>query len=166
MNRQEFSDRQYRISIQAGMNQRYHHRWEVFWFRCDLAAKAATAVFAVIGAVLSVASIGDKPSAELVWSSVAFSLMASVSAVILNVLPFSSWERDHGELFRQWTDLREAVDDLEIVGESDPSADLAGELRKLTSKTHRICGQEKAPDLKILAECQAEEEKSRKPAAA
>jgi hypothetical protein len=166
MNSEEFSNRQYVLSIQAGMNQRYHLRQEKFWFRCDLAAKAITAVFVVIGSVFAGASLAQGQPAWVAGFSFGFSLVASIAAVVINVFPFSSWERDHRELFRQWTDLREAIDDLELAEGCEPSAATVSDIRKLVSKMHRICGQERAPDLRILDECQKEEEQSRKPAAA
>lgn len=101
MTNKEFLDRQFALSVQAGTSQRYHQARADLWWKCDLAAKVATAVFAVAGAILAVLSVQADASQWIVGLSVGVSVATAVSAVVLNVVPFGTWEQVHLELYRQ-----------------------------------------------------------------
>jgi hypothetical protein len=163
MTHDEFLDRQYALSVQAGMNQRYHQGLARVWRRWDMGAKIATAVFATIafGLAIACAMIHDH-SLHAVEITVA--LVAALAAIALNVIPLGAWELEHRELFRQWTDLREDVEALGLECLGEPEDAHLCELRTLDAKAHRICGQEPAPNEKRLRRCYDAEIKSRMPA--
>jgi hypothetical protein len=118
-----------------------------------------TAIAAFVSAILSVVSIYQQ---DYGWWSAGFSIAAACAAVALNVLPFGTWEQRHRDLFRQWTDLREEADLLEMnLADSPPSEHHIDGLKRLAMKVHRINGSEPAANIKTLAECQHAEEKSR-----
>ncbi len=162
MNRTEFARHVFDMSVQAGMNQRYHQQLAAKWWFWDTAAKVSVAFAAVIGAVLSVATLIPKLDQWIIGTSVAVSIVAAFAAVTLNVLPFGTWEQGHRDLFRQWTDLREEVSTLEFDQCDDSLNDHAiCELKKLEAKSHRICGQEPNPDDELIRLCYEAEVKSR-----
>jgi hypothetical protein len=162
MNTADFSTRRYELSVIAGMNQRYHqHEAYKQWWR-DTAAKIVTAVFAVLG--LSLAIVSAFSSSALVdGAGISVSLVAAIAAVFLNVVPYGTWEKDHVDCFRRWTDIREDVDSLEfeITDGSEPTKEAIARLRELEAKAHRICGSETLANQKLLDACQVAEEHSR-----
>ncbi len=165
MTREEFLDKQYELSFTAGMNQRYHQRYATWWWRWDTSAKIVTAILAVASAMLSVGAMFKEHPAELdLWALIVASL-AATAAVILNVVPFGTWEQEHRDLLRQWTDLREDSESLLFECPNDPIEHHVGELKKLDSKLHRLCGDEPSPDVKLLDKCLKDEKKSRPQAA-
>lgn len=86
---------------------------------------------------------------------------AAIGAVAINVVPFETWEQQHRDLFRQWTDLRGEVDALEFEA-CDPLSDSnLCEFKKLNAKMHRICGDEPHPNHRVLAACHRAEKRSR-----
>jgi hypothetical protein len=143
------------------MNQRYHQHEAHRWWWCDTIAKIVTAVFAVIGMALAIVSASvDSWLADSF--GVAVSLIAAVSAVVLNVIPFGAWESKSADLFRRWTDLREEVDTLEFeLGDGQPSADLTRWLQDLDAKLHRIVGSEVLANPRLLSQCEYAERRSR-----
>lgn len=166
MNRAAFLQLQYEMSIQAGMNQRYYQFFESRWWLCDTSAKVATAVLAVIGAILAAAALSPGHSELVDQWAFGFALLAAISAVVLNVVPFGSWEKEHRDLFRQWSDFREEIDVLELeLGEGEPSELMIAEITKLRAKSHRICGQESHANAEFLRTLGRKEVKSRQPAA-
>lgn len=163
MNREDFLQKQYEFSITAGMNQRYHQRYAWWWSLLDGATKAITAIAAVVSALLSVVTLNAAAASGWTTASVVVSVVAAFVAVALNVVPFGTWEQRHRDLFRQWTDLREDTDLLELdLAEGEPDVHHLGELRRITSKIHRIVGEEPSPNEKILKKCYDAEEESRK----
>jgi hypothetical protein len=166
MTKDEFLDKHYEMSVQAGMNQRYHQRYSTFFRRLDTAVKIVTAAAAVIGAILGAASMSETASELVVWSGFIVSVVTTISAVALNVVPFGNHERDHRDFFRQWTDIREDLDALLFDCGDTPSDHVVRELKKLDGKIHRICGQEPKPDDKLIDECFRAEIRSREPAKA
>jgi hypothetical protein len=161
MTRDEFLDKQYHLSVQAGMNQRYHQKYATFWWRWDTIVRGSTAAAAVLGALISLASYMNQHSAGLSFWSASVSIVTAIIAVILNVVPIGSWEQSHRDLLRQWTDLREDIELLLYDCAGDPGAQILCDLKKLEAKMHRICGQEPAPDDTLLKTCYDAEERSR-----
>lgn len=164
MTRRELLQKQYELSVQAGTSQRYHQQCARFWWYFDFGAKVATAVFAVLALSLAIVSALVESAAADFWGIVV-SLAAAVAAIVLNVVPFGSWEQTHRDLFRQWTDFREDADALEhdVTGEPTPH-DLCA-LSKLIARSHRICGQEVSPDDDRVKLCYEAEKRSRQFAA-
>jgi len=168
MNCDEFLDKQYEISVQAGMNQRYHQqRYATWWWRWDTSFKAATAALAVMGTMLSVAGLYRATLPEWNIAALVLSALSAIAAVILNVVPFGTWEQQHRDFLRQWTDLREDAEALlfECNG-NQPNDFHIAELKKIDAKVHRLCGNEPSPDTKLLDKCYQSEKKSRQPAVA
>lgn len=164
MTRNEFRQKQYEISVCAGTNQRYHQKRTYAWERWDRFAKIMVGILAIIGACLSVVSASLGTSA---WNiaSITIAFLAAGFAMALNVLPFAEWSSSHRALFQRWTDLREDVDALEFdLGDKEPDDHLIRRLRDLDAKVHRICGAEPLGYRTLLNECQAIEERSRRPA--
>lgn len=119
-----------------------------------------TAVFAVIALALAlVSSLVDYQAADI-WG-VAVSLLAVIAAIVLNVVPFGSWEQSHRDLFRQWTGFREDADSLESDLAGEPTSHDLCALSKLEARSHRVCGQEVSPDDKRVRSCYRAETKSR-----
>jgi len=162
MNRDEFLDKQYSISHQTGMNQRYHQRYANFWWRCDTGSKIFTALSSVVGVMLSVVTfIPDHDAAFDVFGLI-LSFLGACSAVALNVIPFGNWEQCHRVFLIQWTELRKDIDALLYdLAPGDPSPELVLELKRIDAKVHLICGAEPPANEKVLMECHKEEEKSR-----
>lgn len=163
MTQDDFLDKQYELSVVAGMNQRYHQRYATFWWRIDTAAKIITAILAVIGAMLAVAATFKEHPESIDRWAVTIASLAAVAAVILNVIPFGTWEKEHRDFLRQWTDLR--LDTEAILGECDgePEHHHACEIRRIDAKRHGICGEEPMPNAKVLKECLKAEKESRTP---
>jgi hypothetical protein len=126
--------------------------------------KITTAAAAVVGVILSIATAGNSASPNLVWWSVALSIATTIAAVALNVLPFGNWEKEHRDLFRQWTDIREDLDALLFDCPADGSPDVRTicDLKKLDAKIHRVCGQEPEGNRRFIAECYQSEVQSRR----
>lgn len=143
------------------MNQRYHQRLAQWWRWWDFVAKVATAFLAVAGAMISVAALseGHDPSIDAWGVFVAAS--AALAAVILNVAPFGGWEKEHLDLFRQWTDIREDSESLLFECPREPEPHQICNVQKLDAKLHRICGLEPSPNRKLLDECYRAEKRSR-----
>lgn len=164
MNRDSFLDAQFQLSFQAGMNQRYHQKQADLWWQRDAIAKAATAILAVIGAMVASAALYPNHSPYIDYGGLLASVLAAISAVILNVIPFGAWEKDHRIFFKQWTEIRKEADYLLFdCPTGDPSPTFIDELKKLNGRAHLLCGDEPAPDEKVLMTCFKEEEKSRTP---
>jgi hypothetical protein len=162
MSNDEFLDKQFELSVAAGMDQRYHQKYANFWWRWDTSAKVATAIAAVASAILSVATATPEPNGAMVSFSVALSIVAAFTAVALNVIPFGTWEQQHRDFLRQWTDLREETEALKFkCGNGPPSEDIVCDLQKLDAKFHRICGQEPSPNEELIKQCFEAEKKSR-----
>jgi hypothetical protein len=160
--RDDFEQEQYRISVTAGQNQRYHQARLHYWVRRDRWLRIAVAILAFLGAV---ASILAAVASAVAWDTLAvlIAVVAAIMAIMLNVLPLGDWIGDHRDLFRRWTDLREDVDALLFdLGDSDPTGDLVSRLKEFEAKMHRTCGAELVgPDKKLLRECYDEEMRSR-----
>lgn len=143
------------------MNQRYHQHEASLNASRDLWAKVATAMFAMIGVSLALAG-AMTVSGVIDWLGVTFSAIAAVAAIFLNVLPYGAREKEHVDLFRRWTDLREDIDRLEFeLGDGSPTPPLAEQLQTLESKLHRICGAEALANQRLWRQCQRAEQSSR-----
>jgi hypothetical protein len=164
MNSEQFLEKQYEISVIAGMNQRYHQSYATWWWRWDASAKATTAILAVIGAMLSVAATYPDHAPIIDTCGVAFASLAAVAAVVLNIVPFGTWEKEHRDLLSQWTDVRSDVEALLFEFSGKPSEHHVRELGKIDAKLHRLCGQEPSPYQYHLNECYKREISSRTPA--
>ncbi|HVV73550.1 MAG TPA: hypothetical protein VHI52_18900 [Verrucomicrobiae bacterium] len=84
----------------CSINQRYHQRLEWWWKIADRTAKILVAVVAVAALVVTLLDEEWKPT-ELWLAGI-----AAVLAIVLNVLPFGEYEKEHGEFFRAWSDIR------------------------------------------------------------
>lgn len=143
------------------MNQRYHQHEASVNGSLDMWAKVVTAMLAMAGFGLALAAPLAKN--EVVdWSGVLVSVLAAIAAIYLNVMPFGAKEKEHVDLFRRWTDLREDVDRLEFdLGSGEPSELLSAQLAEMDAKLHRICGAEPLANAKLWRACQRAEQKSR-----
>jgi hypothetical protein len=163
MNREEFLDAQYKISVTAGMNQRYHQAFARYWVRWDRASRISVGVLAVGGVMLAVVTAVNT-SAWWVGLSILIAGLAALVAITLNVVPLPDWALQSSDLFRRWSDLREEVDSLEYGVADKPSGALVDRLKQVSAKVHRICAIEPAADEKFLCECLKAEEASRRAA--
>ncbi len=149
------SSRYYELSVIAGMNQRYHQTIAARWGCGDAATKITVGLFAVAGAVVSVATSGGG------WgtASIVVSFIAAFAAISLNVVPLSDRKELHLDLFRRWTGLREAIDTLPFSSFPSKSRDLI--YKDLLSKQHQICASEPLASPALLQKCFDEEQESR-----
>jgi hypothetical protein len=145
------------------MNQRYYQSLTQKWWKWDLATKIATASFATFSFGLSVASLFQSSNLiTLTWVSFVVSLLTACAAIVLNVVPFGSWEKDAASLYHQWTDLREEVDCLAFdLGKDEPSRMVVSILQRLEGRRHRICGTETFRDDVLWKDAQARERRYR-----
>jgi hypothetical protein len=154
MTRDEFLDAQYKISFIAGMNQRYHQRLASWLAWSDRGVRIVVGFLAVASLVLSLA----KQSSTF---SIAITLAGAVAAMILNIVPLGEWHRDHVDIFRRWSDLREEIDILAVGVPESVSDEFIARLRCLESKMHRICGSEPHGWSAVLKKCESAERLSR-----
>jgi len=159
---EEFLDKQFHLSVTAGMNQRYHQSYSTRWCWIDRGFRIAVGIFTVTGAMLAIAASANASSSLALWS-IGIAIISAILGVVLNILPFADWERRSSDLFRRWCDLREDVDALEFELKGNPTAALVARLRQFDGKVHRICGMEEKPDEKRLQQCYDQEEASRHP---
>jgi hypothetical protein len=164
MTRDDFEQKQYEISVCAGMNQRYHQHMARLWSWWDRGFRFSVGVLTVLGASFAVVTA---MTSEVGWEAFALfiSSCAAIVAVLLSVLPFGEWSGLHLEFFRRWTDLREDIDALMYDLTTEPSDDLVRRLSRLDAKVHRICGAEPGCNKDLLDKCNSEEIKSRTPSA-
>jgi hypothetical protein len=154
----------FKISVMAGMNQRYHQHECLRWWRFDTGAKIVTALFAVIALALAIVLSLAEGEGWHNWHyiEVAVAFIAALAAIVLNVFPFGAWEAHHAEAFRRWTDLREEADGLEFdIENNDPPDQVRNELKTLDAKVHRLCGSESLADEWLWQKCQNSERRSR-----
>jgi hypothetical protein len=163
MTKNQFLDRQYELSVMAGVNQKFHQGQIKHYADRDRYCKIAVGFLAVLGVCLCVVTATVD---GWFWDAVSILIasLAAAAAVALNVLPFGEWASGHHALFQRWTDLREDVDDLLYRVVDEPTPDDLARLRELSAKCHRICGTETHCDDGILQVLQDKEEKSRRPA--
>ena len=160
MTRDEFRDEQFRISVIAGMNQRYHQARVGFWSRWDRVIRIVVALLAVAGFTLATMALVVETS-SLDLSAVVVAGLAAFGAVVLNVVPLGNEELRHQDLFRRWTDLREDTDALLFDLNGRVTAAQVSQLKVLDAKVHRICGAEPARSRKLWSRCEREERNSR-----
>lgn len=156
----EFLDHQFHLSMTAGMNQRYHQSYATFWWRWDTSVKVVMAISAVASALFSIATLFPVEPA-IASLSATLSVVSAFAAVAMNVIPFGTWEKEHRDFLRQWTDIREDVEALRFACGNDPQEQHRHELQKLDAKIHRICGQEPNPNRQMINKCWDDEKKSR-----
>lgn len=160
MIREEFLDCQYKLSVCTEMNQRYHQSRASVWSYWDRGFKIAVAILSTAGAVLAFATLYEASNGYML-TSVAVAVSASLAGILLNVFPFSDWQRDHVDLFRRWTDLREEIDVLLFEVKDTPNTQQLSRLTQLEAKYHRICGAEPPCKEKLLKKCQQAAEAGR-----
>ena len=157
MTEEELSQQIFELSVQAGMNQRYHQRNAGRWNRADSEVRISVGMFAVSGLSLSIASVATSSPWFGLASLVAI-LFTAVAGMVMNLYPFAEWERDHEVLFAQWTDIRQEVDSLQFVSKL---ADRTTYFARLQGRMHRLCGSEPVADEALLERCFEEEKASR-----
>ena len=166
MNRQDFDYQQLRLSMTAGMNQRFHQARARHWLWWNRFIQISVGSLAVLGLCLAVAAAFSE-SRAIDWIAVFVAFLAAVAAIALNVVPVGDWAQQHLDLFRRWCDLREEVDSLLFEVTGDPTDGRVERLKQLDGKVHRNCSAEPGLDEKtekILMECHAAEKRSRRKA--
>ena len=89
MTRQDFNLKVDDLSIDIGMNQRYHQKEAWQWWLCDTIAKIGTAIFAVAGLAMAIV-VADAPTSEAAHRlGNLCSCCAAIGAIVLNVVPFA-----------------------------------------------------------------------------
>ena len=161
MNAKDFDKKQFEISVQAGMNQRYHQGKATHWARFDRTFRILIGVLAVASAMLSVVTASNTEVGWWVSLSIVLSSSAAVIGLAINVLPFADWEKQHVDLFRRWSDLREDIDAMPFDF-AKQSEEACVRLRTIEAKMHRICAMEPAPNDSLLDQCFAAEQRSRR----
>ena len=162
MNTAEARQKQYELSINFGMNQRYHQFKATHWAKLEKGFRIVVGFLAVASAIATCVTAA-LPALTWVIVSIVVAVLAALMAVALNVLPFADWERDHRDLFRRWCDMREEIDALLFdIGDETVADDVAEKLRQLECKATRIDALEPAPDEPFLNECYKAEMNSRK----
>lgn len=156
----------WKLSIIAGMNQRYHQHLETNAEWWDSAIRIVVALIAVASASVSIWSACKTKQQTLANWSAGLSIFSLAVAVWLNISSWSDTARHHADLHRRWSDLREEVDDamdhLQGDGEDTPApAEIVDEVAKLTAKKNRLNALEGAPDRELLGQFQREEEQWR-----
>lgn len=162
MTDEEMRVRLFNLSVQAGMNQRYHQLKSTYWSRWDRAVRISVASLAVIGALLSVAAVAtDLPS--WTWSGLVCGLLSVAAAIVLNVVDCNEWSLTHAVFLARWADCRT---DVEFIDRAENMAhqvkvDL---LNQVEAEIHRLCADEPSPDQPLLTKCFEAERDSRYPA--
>ena len=165
MDSSAFRTKRYQLSVLTGMNQRYHQRRTHVWTVCNRSVQITVGVLAVAGVCLSVAAwLAHDDRVDI--AAIIVASLAAIAAIALNVLPLGDWSQQHADLFRRWSDLREDIDGLLFDVDGDPGIVQSERLKQLDAKVHRICGSEPHFQKKLLEECLAEEEQSRRFASA
>lgn len=162
MTAKEFLDKQYHISVAAGMNQRIHQAKASWWTGWDRACKIIVALLAVASLCLSLWAVSPT-GADWGRFSIVISALGALAAIALNVLPLGDWASRHNALFQRWSDMREDVDSILFDVNSDPTATHIRRLKELDAKFHRICGSEPKCRPKVVKHHYAMETKSRQP---
>jgi len=162
MNTHDIRQKQYELSVNSGMNQRYHQFKTTRWAMWDRGFRILVGLFAVAGAILT-SITAAVPESSWIPVSIVIAALAAFLAVVLNVLPFADWERDHLDLFRRWADLREEVDALLFDIDGATNDDMPERLKRIECKGTRIDALEPAPDETFLKKCYKDEMDSRKP---
>jgi hypothetical protein len=160
MNAREFRIRLNDVLVTAETNQRYHQHEQTRLWWWDKAVKITVAVLALL-ALLAVFLPHEYKNWEI---GVAF--LAAVAAVVLNVVPVGEWVTESGELFRSWSDLYLSAEQLELrtqdLFDEDEAPDLRVErLMELVGKQSQLDATERAPNKKLLSDCQDYVEKRR-----
>jgi hypothetical protein len=170
MNRRDFLQKQFELSVRAGTSQRYHQNVAQLWRRLDRAARFSSALFALLGATLAGMSI--LPAAQQpAWAMPVSMVLGLISAALgfgVLVMPVGTWELESQDLYRRWTDLRKDVDALEFELGDKPTATstLVNSLSALERESHDLCGMEHAPSKALVRKLYDEEYASRLPAKA
>lgn len=160
MTSEQFRDKQYEISVMAGINQRYHQSRAGHFAWRDRGFRISIGMLSAVAASLALITVKSTHPAWN-WVSMIIATLVAIIGTILNVFPFGDWERQHADLFRRWSDVREDVDGLLYDLDEEPSSYLVERLKNLEAKVHRICGIEPSCKKKLLEMCQKDEHRSR-----
>src|SRR5260370_25508840 len=98
MTKKELSTRYRDLDVTCGINQRYHQllQWRFTWL--DRIMKIAVGFLAALGFWFAIADRAP-------WGFIV-GLVSLFAALALNVIQFGEWDKDHLDLFRQWTAWR------------------------------------------------------------
>lgn len=190
---EELSQLVYELSFTSGMNQQYFQTMEGDWSWWDTAAKIVVAVTALLSLVAtcidefrraSKKTVDDQPPAGRLaflwqiwcwithaprdWSwSIKWGVVAAIAATTLNIIPAAERARTFGNLYRQWTSLRQQTDELlfdldSTKKDADPIA-MCGEerYRRLIVLRAQIEALEPEPNQKLVQKCYADESQRR-----
>lgn len=152
----EYRDKLFDLSHTCVMNHRYHQAYELYWGRWDKSVKAILAILTVIGLVLSV------PQIDLPWTDLWFAIAIAFIAFFMNIVPVGDWEKEHGEMFRLWSDLRNDCDvegikvTLKAEFVSVPSH-YEERVMELVGKANALHAMERFPNVWFLKRCQQDE---------
>lgn len=157
-----YRNKMYELIVVSGMNHTYHQAYESFWGKWDKGVKAAVCILTVIGLVLAV------PGIDMPWTGLWMAIVSACAAFVLNIVPIGDWEKEHGEMFRLWSDLRSDCENEELKTCSSAEEDTvpkhaAERLLDLQSKSNALHAMERNPNTRFLDACHAKVEKSLKP---
>ena len=152
------------LSITSGMNQRFHQHladnalWWDFWW------KLAVALATSAGAVLSVVGYFNGKAKFIAATSAIVSILGMVFGVWLSIAPSDATARQHLDLFRRWSDLRQDVDTVMVRSRTNEDEAIAAPpflvdryIDMLAKKNH-LNSLEPSPDRALLERFQDEEE--------
>lgn len=145
------------LSIQAGVNQRYHQHEVDRWWRWSTFVRSSVGLLTVGGVMLAIIA-ATSPSWWWTATSLSASVFAAFFAVVLNAFRFEEWEQQHRSFFERWSDLRADTDWLMEIATKKEKAVMFG---RATERSHQICKGETQPDSQLLQSCYEDEMKSR-----
>ena len=157
MTYEKYRDKLHNLTFTAGMNCRYHQILEFRWSVWDKLIRVAIVVLALADVLLS--------ALEVHYWALGVAVAAGLIAIVLNIIPFGDWEKQHGELFRLWNDLRSDVE-LEETKTCHNDEDHTVEahcverLIEIQNKSNALHSMEHASNAKLLLECFMAEEKA------
>jgi hypothetical protein len=151
----EFRNEVHNLGYTAEVNQRYHQIKQRRMWLWDKWVKIGVALLALF-ALLAVFLPHEWKCLEVVAA-----VAATVAAVVLNVVPVGEWVTEFGEMFRSWSDLLLAVEQLELKArnfEEDAAIPdhLVERLAELVSHQCQLDAMEPAPDDALLSRCQGD----------
>lgn len=138
------------LQFTSGVNILYHQSYERWYRRWDRAFRLAVAVSAIASLCLTVKDVPP-------WGLI-LGIATALLAAFLGIYTLGDWEKQHGNLFRLWSSLREEIERAshrcQLLDDSDDVAHHDAErLEDLAGKAAVLHGYDTAPNKSFLIEC-------------
>ncbi len=156
MQARDAKNNMFELSVTCGMNVRYHQAYEDFWGKWDRAVKVAVVILTVIGLLFSVPDFVSPVAALIVG------IISATVALVLNVINFGDWEKEHAKMFRLWSDLRSDAELMEFKIASKEEGGtiqphLVERIAEIRIKANNLHAAERMPNHSFLHTCYHDE---------